>query len=263
MYKAQYCGKQCMAKKENSKKEISKKLLKQERKFLDNLDHHPCIVQLLTTLGNPKSPMLLMERMWMSLTEFLSDKQTHHIKGSILCDVARGLCYIHEKNIIHCDLTGDHILLTENITAKLSDFGRATFCKKNIKYLPESLDHMPPEIFKPCSQATYSAKVDVFSFGCIIIHTFTQELPVPDFDKFVETTEVKKFIKHSEVERRSTCLKKFKIYVNAVKLHDIVLKCLHDNPDHRPTAEALLLLLEKQAVSGFINNPFKKGLLNT
>ena len=236
-----------MAKKENLKNKISIKLLKREQKFLVHLDN-PFIVHQLATLDNPQSPVLLAEEMWMSLTEFLTNKHSHHNKITILRDAACGLQYIHEKGIIHCDVTGDNIFLTEKITVKLANFGHATFYQQNIvKYLPECLDHMPPEISEPYSKASCSTKVDVFSFGCVIIHTFTQEHPSPDFDKYVvDTSKVGMYKKYSEVERRSVCLKKFKNNCKSIKLHDSALKCLQDNPDNRPTAASLLSLLEKQ-----------------
>ena len=52
--------------------------------------------------------------------------------------------------------------------------------------------------------------------------------------------------KYSEVERRLFCLKKLKTTINAMKLHDTVLRCLQDDPDCRPTAVALLSILERQ-----------------
>ena len=251
-----------MAKTRDSKNKFSKKLLKREQKFLVHLNH-PHITQQLAMLDNPKSPVLLMEEMLMSLTEFLSNKHSHHVKISILCDAAYGLHYLHEKGIIHCDLNGDNILLTKNNTAKLADFGRATFCQQSIvkHYLPENLDHMPPEIFEPYSKASYSTKVDVFSFGCVIIHTFTQQRPIPDFDKYVETSEVGRYKRHSEVERRSVCLRKFKNNCKSMKLHDIILKCLQDNPEYRPTAATLLSLLEKQLATN-LPSSFKFGMFN-
>ena len=256
---AQYCGKQCIAKIEHFKKNNSTMLLNQERKFLLLLKH-PSIVQLLATYGNPQSPVLLMERMWMSLTEFLTNKQLHHNKINILCHAACGLHYIHEKGIIHCDLTTNNIMLTENITAKLADFGHTNFCQQNIKYSTESLDYLPPEmICKPYSGTSFSTKMDVFSFGCVIIHTFTQEFPMPDFDKYIETSEVRKYIKHSEAERRSICLKKFKNNSKSIELYDIVFKCLQDNPDNRPTAATLLSLLEKQVTTD-VPNSFESGM---
>ena len=259
-YEAEYCGKQYIAKKEHSQNSASKKLLKHEWKLLAYLNH-PHITQQLAMLDKSKStPVLLMEQMWMSLTEFLTNKHSHHNKISILRDAACGLHHIHEKDIVHCDLTGDNILLTENLTAKLADFGRATRSQQIfLKYLPKNLDHMPPEIFEPYSKASCSTKVDMFSFGCVIIHTFIEECPVPDFDKLVETSEVGRFRKHSEVERRSICLKKFKNNCNSTKLHDIVLKCLQDNPDCRPTAATLLSLLENQLAT-IVPDTFKYGM---
>ena len=244
-YEAQYCGKQCMAKKEHPKNEISKPLLKREWEFLASLQH-PCVVQLLTTPDDPEIPVLLMERMWMSLTEFLTNKQSHHDKVKILHDVACGLQYIHSKDVIHCDLTGDNIMLTENITAKLANLGRACFLQQKINYLPENLSNMSPEIFEPYCTAGCSSKVDIFSFGCVMIHTFTQEPPIPDCNKYVETSKVGVYKKYSEVERRSVCLKKFKNTVNVVKLCDIVLRCLQDDPDCRLTIVTLLSVLERQ-----------------
>ena len=260
---AQCDGEQCMAKMIDSNKNSSVILLKQEKDFLQvfHLDH-PCVVKFLSTLDKPKSPVLLMERMWMSLTEFLDNKQLDDHKYSILRDVACGMHYIHEKNIIHCNLTGDSIWLTENLKAKLSDFGQATFSQQSIvRYSPENLDHMPPEVFEHYSKASYSTKVDVFSFGCVIIHTFTHERPVPDFDKYVRTSENGKYIKHSEISRRPVCLAKFKNNVNSIKLHDIVLECLHDNPDYRPTAAMLYSSLEEQITLN-VTNTFKCGMLS-
>ena len=243
-YEAQYCGKQCLAKKEHPKNDISKTLLKRECQFLASFKH-PCVIQLLTIPDDPEIPVLLVERMWMSLTEFLTNRRSHHDKVKILHDVACGLHYIHSEGVIHCDLTSDNILLTENITAKLANFGRATYCQQKINYLPENFNNMPPELFEPYSTVGCSSKVDVFSFGCVMIHTFTQEPPIPDCDKYVEICNIGVYKKYSEVERRSVCLKKLKTTINAMKLHDHVLGCLQDDPDCRPTAATLLSVLER------------------
>ena len=262
-YEAHYNGEQCIAKVTDSSNNCFVMLLKQEKDFLQSvcLDHS-CIVKFLDTLDKSRSLVLLMERMWISLTEFLNSKQLNDHKESILRDAASGLHYIHEKGIIHCDLTGDSIWLTENMRAKLSDFGRATFSQQNIiRYSPEKLDHMPPEVFEHNCKAHFSNKVDVFSFGCVIIHTFTHERPIPDFDKYVSTSEIGKYIKHSEISRRSVCLKKLK-NTYSIKFYDIVLTCLQDNPDCRPTAAVLSSSLEKQ-ITMKVTNTFKLGMLNS
>ena len=259
VHDAQYEGKQCITKLEHSKTVNSKKLLKQERKVLVTLNHS-CIIQLLDKQCNPKSPELFMEKLWISLTDSLASKKIHYDKITILQDVANGLSYIHEKGIIHCNLTGNSILLTDKGRAKISDFGRAFFYQSSFvsssPVIVENLDYMPPEVLIPIP--IYSTKLDTFSFGCVIIYTVTQEPPMPDCDRFVKTSEVGKYKIYSEIDRRSVVLKKLKKDCRGMKLHDIVLKCLQDNPDNRPTAEALYLLLKKQIINA-TNNFLRYG----
>ena len=50
------------------------------------------------------------------------------VKRSILCDVARGLTYLHSKTphpIIHRDLTARNVLLNSAMVAKIADLGVA------------------------------------------------------------------------------------------------------------------------------------------
>ena len=231
-------------------KEDCVKMLEQEGKLLFNLKHS-YIVQLLSVTGSPESPVLLMERMWVSLNDFLDNKDFHHDKVAILQDVASGLSYIHDKGIVHCNVTANSILLTEKIRAKLSDFGQAvyqseTVNKISVTVFPNNLDYMPPEVLKPIP--SYSSKFDVFSFGCVIIHTVTQELPVPDHEKFVETSKGNCKV-YSEIDRRSVSVKKLKNNAYAIKLYNIVLKCLQDDPSDRPAAVRLCSLLKKQEMN--------------
>ena len=243
IYAAQYHGKECAAKIAYSKSDKSfHKSLREECKLLVTL-RHPCIIQLLGiffTKDDPTSLVILMERMWLSLTEFLANKRYFQDKLTILHDVACGLCYIHSKNIIHCDLTGSNILLTNNINARLADFGQAVIydpnSKKSLPANPGNIHHMPPE-----ASATYSTKLDVFSFGCVVIHTVTQEFPLPNCDMYVETSNIGSYKKLSEVDRRSALIEKLKCDPNGGQLCKTVVECLQDHPDNRPTAAVLHL----------------------
>ena len=85
---------------------------------------------------------------------------------------------------------------------------------------PETLKHKP----------TYDAKLDVFSFGCTIIHLVTEKFPTPS-DQFVSCGLGNSFKKVAEVARRKEFID---MMVSNILLQQIVLQCLHDEPSSRP-----------------------------
>ncbi len=104
-----------------------------------------------------------------------------------LCrQAAEGLKYVHNKGIVHLDLKSNNIMLTENGSLKLIDFGRAQ--KKGTinpdKYEPQSvwgnpdLTHrLPSDIddtyFQLAPEQLYGETVeftmDVHSWGLILL----------------------------------------------------------------------------------------------
>ena len=74
-------------------------------------------------------------------------------KLHILRDIAAGLQYLHSRNVTHCDLKCDNILVSEYGRMKITDFGisqpKKFFMEKltgTIVYsAPEQLDEMEKE----------------------------------------------------------------------------------------------------------------------
>ena len=67
---------------------------------------HPNIIQCLGTYQDPESrlPVLLMELMDESLTQFLAQSQTplpYHTEVNLCHDIALALSYLHSNGIIH------------------------------------------------------------------------------------------------------------------------------------------------------------------
>lgn len=205
---------------------------------------HPNIVQFLGIhYPGPDDvlPWLVMERLATSLTSFLKDFNQEqvavYVKISLLHDVTLGIQYLHDKGIIHRDLSSNNILLTKNLQAKIADYGVAklvdpTIIKTHTR-APGTPIFMPPEtlLLKPC----YGTGVDVFSFGCIVIHTMIHQLPIP-IDQ-VQTDPVSQKMKAlSEIERRENYLKSMQSF----PLLALTKKCLSNDSQSRPSIGKIL-----------------------
>ena len=147
---------------------------------------HPNIVQHLATHTDPETrlPVLLMELCDESLTAFLQrspEPLLYHIEVNICHDIALALVYLHSNGLMHRDLTGNNVLMTPGPRAKITDFGMSKLAIGNphiraFTKCPGNALYMSPEaqLDKP-----YTAKLDVFSFGVIVIQILTRQFPEP------------------------------------------------------------------------------------
>ena len=193
-------------------------------------------------------PVLIIERMWISLAKLLKEQSSIPlvIKVGILHDVACGLKFLHNQDppVMHLNLTAKNILVNKHMEAKITDLGLATaleaISRQRLSTAPGNLAHMPPEALR--SNPVYSTKLDIFSFGCVSLHTLTQQFPMPT-DQY-ELPQVKKetFIKISEYRRRWK-------YVEMVKdqythLVNLISSCIKDEPEYRPDADHMCKWIE-------------------
>ena len=153
--------------------------------------HHPCIVQFLGVWFEQGSqlPVLVMEYLHTTLSACLERYGVlpEEISYGILRDVALGLCFLHERSppIMHCDLSANSVLLTSNINAKLSDLGVAKILNLTPAQMsqvtqiqaPGTPCYMPPEALS--AKPKYNTKLDVYSYGVLIIHTLCGRWPFP------------------------------------------------------------------------------------
>ena len=163
----------------------TRRRFEQECRFLDDMKH-PHIVEYLGTSHDPDSGLLvlLMELMDESLTHFLERSQqalAFHIEVDLCHDIAQALAYIHSKDIIHRDLSGNNVLLLAG-RAKITDFGQSKLFDANrrmtpLTMCPGTLAYMPPEALR--EPPVYSKKIDCFSFGVLQIQIMTRQFPDP------------------------------------------------------------------------------------
>ena len=219
----------------------------QEECHLLSLARHPNIVQYLATYYDPDAhlPVLLMELCNESLTVFLErspEPLSYHIQLNICHDIALALVYLHSNGLIHRDLTGNNVLMISGPQAKITDFGMSklatvnprmtalTLCPGNALYMsPEALD----------ASKSYTAKLDVFSFGVIVIQIVTRLFPNPT-DRFREDLRCEEDEDDEEVrvvvpetERREAHLK---LIPDTHSLKPFALQCLKKKERQRPSA---------------------------
>jgi len=125
----------------------------------------------------------------------------------------------------------------------MSDFS----CESRTKLTtaPGTLHFMPPEALEVIDPI-YGTPVDVFSFGAVALHVFSEEWPTPSGQKRLDPL-TKKIIALTEVDRRQHYIEKMTGEARA--LRKMVVKCLDDDPDERPPIKAIKEIIEPLMVS--------------
>lgn len=108
---------------------------------------------------------------------------------SIMLDVAAGLVFLHDKNVVHRDIKPANILLSNNMGARLSDFGIARVLNTVTSARTDpigSFMYMDPTYL---SSGILSRHSDMYSFGVVGLQllTGTEERSIPGLRNTVQT----------------------------------------------------------------------------
>lgn len=161
--------------------------------------------------------------------------------------ILQGLVYLHEKKIWHRDLKGDNILVDSNGVCKISDFGiskRTTDAYDSFAQataMKGSVFWMAPEIIASNATATgsevdkdrtYSGKVDIWSFGCIVIEMWTGARPWGALDQWAAIFALG--------QRRTAPPLPDDLVLAPDASEFLYTLCLAEDPAQRPTAAKLI-----------------------
>ncbi|XP_052479512.1 G-type lectin S-receptor-like serine/threonine-protein kinase LECRK1 [Gossypium raimondii] len=138
--------------------------------------HHKNLVRLIGYCDEAEHRLLVYEFMENgSLSSFLFGilRPSWQQRLQIASGIAKGLTYLHEecsKQIIHCDIKPQNILLDESLTAKISDFGLAKLLMNDKTRTKTGIrgtkGYVAPEWFR---KIPVTVKVDVYSFGVMLL----------------------------------------------------------------------------------------------
>lgn len=154
---------------------------------------------------------------------------------SFLQQILVGLNYLHNRGILHRDLKADNLLVDFNGVVKISDFG--TVRKSEDIYgniasmsIQGSIFWMAPEVVS-LSRAGYSAKVDIWSLGCVVLEMFAGRRPWSDEEAVQAMFKI-------GAERRAPPIPP-DVRLSRAAAH-FLKTCFAVDPASRPTAQRLL-----------------------
>lgn len=103
------------------------------------------------------------------------------VVASLTRQTLSGLAYLHREGILHRDLKADNILLDLDGTCKISDFGISKktdniYGNDKTNSMQGSVFWMAPEVIRSQGEG-YSAKVDIWSLGCVVLEMFAGRRP--------------------------------------------------------------------------------------
>ena len=209
---------------------------------------HPNIVQFIGVYFEEGShvPILVMEFLPTTLARCIDAYGVlpEEISYSILHDVALGLYHLHSQTppIIHRDLSANNVLLTPNMTAKISDLGVARILNLTPQQMsrmtstPGTPAYMPPEAIR--ANPRYDARMDEFSYGILMIHVLCGRWPLPVCEAArPDPVNPDQLIPVSEADRREEYLQDIG---NTHPLMGLILRCVSNNPVRRARAAEVI-----------------------
>lgn len=143
-----------------------------------------------------------------------ADTDWHVVGQQVLC----GLKALHRCGKVHRDLKPENVLIKEDGTAALTDFGisgdrNKRMTERNILGKPQQIfgtyAYMPPEQVNPQKDATVLPTTDIFSFGVMMYQLITGHLPFGTLNNENELVLYLKAGKENRWDRNALCRRPF------------------------------------------------------
>lgn len=208
--------------------------LEEEVKLLKNLSH-PNIVRYLGTVREEETLNILLEFVPGGSISSLLGKFGPFPEAVIRMytkQLLLGLDYLHKNGIMHRDIKGANILVDNKGCIKLADFGASKQVvelangsgAKSMKGTPY---WMAPEVIL---QTGHSFSADIWSVGCTVIEMATGKPPwSQQYQEVAALFYIGTTKSHPPIPEHLS-----------FEAQDLLLKCLHKEPELRPSASDLL-----------------------
>ncbi|EDW13718.1 tyrosine kinase receptor Cad96Ca [Drosophila mojavensis] len=232
--------------------EIEKKDLLSELEVMKSLEPHVNVVQLLGCCTEKDPTFVILEYVSRGkLQTYLRNSRAErhygntHGKSNVLTSgdltsfmyqVARGMDYLTSRGIIHRDLAARNILITDDHTCKVADFGFARDIVTSKIYERKSEGKLPIRWMATESlyDNIFSIKSDIWSFGILMWEIVTLgSTPYPG----ISAADVMRKVRDGyRLEKPEHCRR---------ELYNIMYYCWSQDANERPTFAEIIKMLEK------------------
>ncbi|XP_057481049.1 cysteine-rich receptor-like protein kinase 42 [Actinidia eriantha] len=146
-----------------------------EVNLISGIQHKNLVRLLGCSIEGPESLLVYEFLPNKSLHQILFDKKNSQIlrwrqRFNVILGIAEGLAYLHRVKIIHRDIKSSNVLLDENLTPKIADFGLARCAAADKSHVSTgiagTLGYMAPEYLL---RGQLTEKADVYAFGVLAL----------------------------------------------------------------------------------------------
>lgn len=224
---------------------------------------HPNLVRLVGCCLETNIPVLVFEYIRHGSLYNLLHVATHKViplptRLKIAIGTAEAIAYIHshgDHDRIHGDVKSANILLDDNLTPKLSDFGSSKLLSVNryASAVAADMSYVDPVYMKT---ERFVKKSDVYSFGMVLLELITRKmvkygkdrinsLPM-DFVKFCKEKGNGRDMYDIDILSHDGAQCQFCMEC-LDKIGSLAIRCLREDVDERPTMAELVNELKQAA----------------
>ncbi|XP_074046810.1 PAS domain-containing serine/threonine-protein kinase isoform X2 [Macrotis lagotis] len=183
---------------------------------------HPNIIKVLDVFENEGFFQLVMEKHGSGMDLFMfidgHPKMDEPLTSHIFRQVVEAIVYLRSKNILHRDIKDENIIIAEDFTIKLVDFGSAVYMEpdKYFHIFCGTIEYCSPEVL--LGQAYKGPEMEMWALGVTLYTLMFEENPFNELDEALEAILHPPFLVSSD-------------------LLSLLCGLLHPNPEERLTLD--------------------------
>ncbi|KAF8577546.1 kinase-like protein [Ramaria rubella] len=120
-----------------------------------------------------------------NVIDYLTNIDPDANRRQLLLEAAEGLLYLHSRHppVVHGDMKGANILITDSGTAVVADFGLSKISQEATTTVLQGAGSprwMAPELFSSGDGLSKTTMSDVYAFGHVMLEIYSNQLPFFD-----------------------------------------------------------------------------------